>query len=142
MVKKGDLNKKKNEAGAFSLVYSKEHQDKFLIALMRGDFEIALSALEQMPLTENSAGRLERLIVLVEGYKMISSIFYNNYKKNEIEEEFIKLKKKLFYYENLGSPDELIRRLHLLEQYIEIGSPEQIIWKLADYDNLRDRLEI
>lgn len=132
--------KEEKKRNAFSLIYSREHQDRFIVEMMRGDFENALGVLEQMPLTENSVGKIERLIVLVEGYKMISSIFYNGHKKKEIEKEFLNLKEKLFYYENMGSPDELIHRLRLLEKYMEIGSPEQINQELIDYDSLRERL--
>lgn len=141
-VKKEVLSEEKNKKEAFSLIYSKEHQDRFLIEMMRGDFENALAVLEKMPLTENASGKIERLIVLVEGYKMISSVFYNGHKKGEIEKEFFQLKEKLFYYENMGSPDELIQKLRLLEKYRELGSPEQINEELRDYDNLRARLEI
>ena len=60
--------KEEKKRNAFSLIYSKEHQDRFIVEMMRGDFENALGVLEQMPLTENSVGKIERLIVLVEGY--------------------------------------------------------------------------
>mgnify|MGYP001596339724 FL=1 len=127
----------------FSRSYAEENQRVFTEAVLQAEFRKALAALEQMPLTEHPVGKVERLITLVEGYKIIADMFYHNHKTKDQQEEIIKrLKEKLFYYENMGLPEELFKKLQLLDEYKEIGTPDEIDKHLANYAAMQERLEI
>lgn len=138
------LDLSSNKTGLpFSRNYAEENQRVFTEAVLQAEFKKALAALEQMPLTEHPVGKVERLITLVEGYKIIADMFYHNHKTKDQQEELIKeLKEKLFYYENMGNPDDLMKKLRLLDEYTTLGAPDEIKQQLANYAAMQERLRI
>ena len=127
----------------FTTNYAQELQRDFVGAVLQANFKEALTFLETMPVENHPVKRVERLVTLVEGYKIIADMFYHNHKTKDQQEEIIKyLKEKLFYYENMGYPDELMKKLRLLDEYKEMGTPGEIRQHLVNYAAMQTRLGI
>lgn len=141
----------------FSRTYYALAQRKFEEAWGRGDYEAAVRILDNMPFGRDIKEKLERMVVLVEGYKAIvqskldpAKIRELGGKIEELEaviaayrgmgsiEDLQDLRDKLGEYEKLGSIDELRERLRKLEKYEGLGTVERLEESLGELDDFRE----
>ena len=101
----------------FSITYSAHEQRRFLELLDAGDLEKAIEKLEGMPHGVKPTDDAQRLIVKLEGYKIIVGRFRSGL--SELD------KKVLERYKAMGETDVLRERLKMLDAYIEVGTAEE-----------------
>ena len=92
----------------FSTIYGAYHQRRFRELLEKGDLEKAVETLERMPTGLTTLERIDRLRVIIEGYKMI----INNYSK-------------ISNLQSAQDPHSLVDITDRLRAYEEIGTPEE-----------------
>ncbi len=88
----------------FSITYSALHQRRFEESLKDGQLETALQILERFPNATLPKEKIERLIVMVEGYKAVAQ------SKSGLENGELKS------YRNLGSLAEIEKQLEQLRE--------------------------